>query len=71
MPWWQAKQDWLPAEETGDIRVHEVGKAALISYLRREYIARGRDPRRSNLYIAGTASEANVRFALSDDEMPF
>lgn len=67
MPWWQSRLARIntPKAEQG---VKETGTAALYSYLRREYVAKGRDIRESALYQYGRITEeecAKITNALS------
>lgn len=48
----------------------EVGKAALITYLRNEYVAKGIDIRTSALYIKGLVTEADIPFIESMEPLP-
>ena len=67
---------WLSAisrvEKTNDTEVgtKEVGRAALITYLRNEYVAKGIDIRTSALYEKGFITEADIPFVESMEPLP-
>lgn len=70
MPWWRnrlgkVEEKEKQAEETSK----EVGKAALWTYLRREYVAQGRSVRESNLYRYGMIPEKDIRAIEAGDEL--
>lgn len=70
MPWWRnrlgkVEEKEKQAEETSK----EVGKAALWTYLRREYVAQGRSVRESNLYRYGMIPEKDIRAIEEGDEL--
>lgn len=48
----------------------ETGRAALYSYLRREYLDKGRDLSESNLVQFGVVSEEEIRFIKSGEVLP-
>ncbi|MBR6899766.1 MAG: hypothetical protein IKN29_05690 [Bacteroidales bacterium] len=52
-------------------RCEETGHAALIRYLRREYIAKGEDVRKAPVVVRGKISEEELRFIESGEELIF
>ncbi len=70
LPWWRNKLSRKASSER-DREQGEVGKAALWSYLRREYVSQGRSVRESNLYRAGMVPEEDVEAIESGREILF
>lgn len=70
LPRWQARlcQTQQPALETS---CKETGLPAMYHYLRKEYLARGKDIRESAIYKYGTLTDEQLEFIMSGEEIPF
>ena len=54
-----------------EFKAVETGRAALFTYLRREYVAKGRDVRESALYEYGALAKEDVPLVESMEPLPF
>ncbi len=70
MPWWLKRQS-LVTPPKDELEYREEGITALYSYLRREYVGQGRDPRESPLYRLGKINDEQLQIVLSSEEPAF
>ena len=70
LPRWQ-KRLCQRIDTTEELPCKEVGIPALYHYLRREYVAQGKDIRQSTVYKAGIITEKQLAFIESGEEIPF
>lgn len=68
MPVWSRLQE-KPASKSCVDSTEQTGKAAMWSYLRREYVAKGRSIRESALYSHGYISEKDVKAIETGEEL--
>ena len=69
LPWWRTRIGKIQQQnQQGNCK--ETGKPALFTYLRREYIAKGRDIRTSPLIQMGILSGHDIQRAVSGEEIP-
>ena len=61
----------FPSEEHVLAFFAPAGVQALYSYLRREYVSQGRDPRESSLYQLGKITDEQLQIVLSEEESAF
>ena len=61
----------FPSEEHVLAFFAPAGIQALYSYLRREYVSQGRDPRESSLYQLGKITDEQLQIVLSEEESAF
>ena len=71
MPWWTARVTQEKRREDEETAFEETGFAALCKILRREYVAKGRDIRTSNICRLGDFTEEELHFIESGEEMGF
>lgn len=70
MPQWRIAIHRSEKRNDTDTGTKEVGKAALITYLRNEYVAKGRDIRTSALFQKGLIAEAELPMIESMEPLP-
>lgn len=71
MPHWRGcvhRKNKAPKDE---VRVQETGRAALFTYLRREYVLKGRDVRESAIYQVGALAKEDVALVESMEPLAF
>lgn len=70
LPRWRDKVGRMEeAQKRNEERSEQVGKAAMWSYLRREYVEKGRSIKESALYMNGMMTEEEVRLIESGEEL--
>ena len=70
LPQWQ-KRFRLEQDPDTELLCKEVGIPALYRYLRKEYVALGKDVRESAVYKSGIITEKEIPFIESGEEIPF
>ena len=71
LPVWLKRMGRLQRGKSESVECVETGKAALHSYLRREYLDKGRDLSESNIVRFGFISKKEIRFIESGEVLPF
>ena len=71
MPYWRRCIHHHDNTSKMEFKAVETGRAALFTYLRREYVAKGRDVRESALYEFGALAKEDVPLVESMEPLPF
>ena len=69
LPVWMNLQDKSQKRQETEVKPRISGRAALWSYLRSEYVAKGRNVRESNLYATGLLPEAEAKMVEGGEEV--
>ena len=71
MPQWRTSIHRNERRQPENQGTEETGRAALFTYLRREYVAKGRDVRESNIYKVGALAEEDIPLVESMEPLAF
>ena len=71
MPYWRGCIHRKNNATKDAVRAVETGRAALFTYLRREYVAKGRDIRESAIYKTGALAKEDVALVESMEPLAF